>query len=80
MTKKTSFNNLSLQRQTYIRQQKHYHAIITFVRLFILAGFIALWEISAATGVIHLFSVHHQEFLTHLYIWLKMAVYSCIYL
>ncbi|HAC03072.1 MAG TPA: sulfonate ABC transporter permease, partial [Eubacterium sp.] len=48
MTKKTSFNNLSLQRQTYIKQQKHYHAIITFVRLFILAGFIALWEISAA--------------------------------
>ncbi len=55
MTKKTSFNNLSLQRQTYIRQQKHYHAIITFVRLFILAGFIALWEISAATGVINPF-------------------------
>lgn len=53
MTKKTSFNNLSLQRQTYIRQQKHYHAIITFVRLFILAGFIALWEISAATGIIN---------------------------
>ena len=55
MTKKTSFNNLSLQRQTYIRQQKHYHAIITFVRLFILAGFLVLWEISAATGVINPF-------------------------
>ena len=35
---------------------------------------------SVSENLIHLFSVHHQEFLTHLYIWLKMAVYSCIYL
>lgn len=80
MMKIYSSTAVSPQRSTYLNKLKRYHIIVTIVRFLILTGFIAAWEISTRTGVVNpLYSVLLQEFLVHLYLWLKIAVYLCIY-
>jgi NitT/TauT family transport system permease protein len=46
---------MSDKQKAFLRQQKHYKILITTARLLLLAGFIALWEVTARLGIIDAF-------------------------
>ena len=45
----------SYYQQQYIRRQKREKKFVSFLRIFVLLLFLALWEISARTGLIDSF-------------------------